>query len=66
MGDEYRIKVEERCGHSGVFNHSTTYDVKIQVSGTDADTVTRLATAVQSNMSPDFRNLSSFQAKGDD
>lgn len=66
MSDEYRIKVDEQCRHSGVFNKSTTYEVKMEVSGTDVDTVTRLATSIQSHLSPDCRSLSSFPARGDD
>ena len=63
MGDEYQIKVEERCRHSGFFNRSTEYDIRLEVGGPDEQEVRRLAIAVQCATSPEYRSIGTFDAK---
>jgi hypothetical protein len=64
MGDEYRAKIEEKCHHGGVFNKSTSYDISIEVSGPGAFETEKLSIQAQASTSPDFRDISTFRAKG--
>lgn len=64
MGDEYRVRIEEKCNHGGVFNKSTSYDVSIEVSGLGAFETEKLSIQAQTSMNPDFRDISTFRAKG--